>query len=125
MARTNAIDVKGIIKTSLSNDDIDNFIGDANLIITEKLSGANVNEDLKEGLEKWLAAHLIAMSKKRQLQGQKVSDVDMRYAGKFGLNLEHTTYGQTVILLDPTGILRETRKRPAKLRSINPNRTTY
>jgi hypothetical protein len=131
MARTNIADVKTIISTSLEDNQITSFITDSNLIVTSKFTGVTIDDDLLEAIEKWLTAHLIAMSQKRQLSDQKVDTVSMKYAGKFGLYLEHTTYGQMVIFLDSTNTMvdaqagAEEGKITAKLRSINPDRTTY
>jgi len=131
MARTNVTDVRVVITTSLSDSQVTSFITDANLIVTSKFTGVVIDDDLLEAIEKWLTAHLIAMSQKRQLSDQKVADTSIKYAGKFGLYLEHTTYGQMVIFLDSTNTMVDAQakvgdgKVAAKLRSINPDRTTY
>lgn len=133
MARTNVDDVRVIISTSLTDPQVTSFITDANLIVTAKFTGVTISDDLLEAIEKWLTAHLITMATKRQLESQKVDTADMKYAGKFGLYLEHTTYGQMVIFLDSTGTMAEAQSESeaesgrvaAKLRSINPDRTTF
>jgi len=131
MARTNIADVRTIITTSLEDNQVTSFITDANLIVTSKFTGVTISNDLLEAIEKWLTAHLIAMSQKRQLSDQGVDKISIRYAGKFGLYLEHTTYGQMVIFLDTTNTMinaqagAEEGKVAAKLRSINPDRTTF
>jgi hypothetical protein len=127
MARTNVTDVRTIITTSLSDSQVTSFITDSNLIVTSKFDGVTIDDDLLEAIEKWLTAHLITMSQKRQLSDQKVGEASVKYAGKFGLYLEHTTYGQMVISLDSTNTMQDSQagKIRAKLRSINPDRTTY
>lgn len=131
MARTNVDDVRAIITTSLTDPQVEGYITDSNLIVTSKFAGVTISSDLLEAIEKWLTAHLITMSQKRQLSDQKVDEASVKYAGKFGLYLEHTTYGQMVIFLDPTNTMVDAQaeakegKVAAKLRSINPDRTTF
>lgn len=125
MARTNIADVRIIITTSLEDGQITSFISDTNLIVTSKFTGVDIDDDILEAIEKWLTAHFIAMSQKRQLSEQKVDEASVKYAGKFGLHLEHTTYGQMVIFLDPTNTMIDASKTTAKLRSINPDRTAF
>lgn len=125
MARTTVGSVKVIIDTGIDDVDISAFIGDANTIINDRLSGENIDEGIMTMLEKYLTAHLIAISRERQAKDEKVGDVSVKYAGDFGKFLEQTSFGQQVLSLDPTGKMRAASKRKASIKSINPDRTTW
>jgi len=106
MARTNATDVKLILDTELSDEIVTAFIGDANLIVTHYLGDVNSLLDTqKESIEKWLTAHLLAVSMERQAETEEVRYAKIKYQGKTGLNLDATLYGQQVKLLDTSGTL--------------------
>ncbi len=104
MARTDAEKVKGILKTSLSDEEINPYIDTANVIVTQVLSGADLGADLLAEIEKWFTAHLIALTRQRQAQSVKIGDASETYA-KLGVRLNATTYGQTVAMLDTSGLL--------------------
>lgn len=102
MARTNATDVKIVISTDLSDAVVNSFITTANALVTDVLIGSGLSSTLLIEIEKWLTAHLLAMSRERQAQNKKVGKASENY-GKFGLRLDATTYGQTVLTLDSSG----------------------
>lgn len=107
MARTTATDVKQIMDNcSLSDAVIDAYIVAANALVTEVLGDdGTLSSTLKEEIEKWLTAHMVASTRWRTATEEKVGDVSVKYAGKFGENLLSTPYGQMVQQLDVTGKL--------------------
>jgi hypothetical protein len=105
MARTTATDVKDVIDTNLSDSVVESFITTANIYVTDKLGGEGLSADLLEQIEKWFTAHLIAMSRQKEVTREEVDNAQVEYAGKFGQNLQATRYGQVVITLDTTGIM--------------------
>ena len=100
MAKIAPADVKPIIDTDLSDSDIQQFIDDAYDIITSIFS-----KD-KPVLQRWLAAHLIATTRTRQIDEGEAGPASVKYAGKTGMGLNSTTYGQQAMALDYTGKLR-------------------
>ena len=105
-ARVNEAEVKDIIPTTLS--DITPFITAANLTVTERLAETvTLSDDQLKEIERWFAAHLIAMSSKdlgaRDTDAEGTLDAKVTYAGKTGKGLEATRYGQVVLSLDTTG----------------------
>lgn len=108
MAVTDA-DVKVIISTS---KDTAPFIATAALIVTEKLTGQGLSSQLLDKITLYLAAHLVAISASGgsgAVTRSKLGDADESYAtaqssAALG-GLRVTSYGQTAIMLDPTGIL--------------------
>jgi hypothetical protein len=106
MARTNATDVKVLIETSLSDADVDNFIADANALLTSSgIEDAECHDSASlTVLEKYLAAHFVAL-RERQLKSEKMGDATDQYGGNFDMGLDFTQYGQQAIMFDCSGIL--------------------
>lgn len=102
--RTDAASVKIIIETELSDPVVDAFITTANLIVTDVLgSDTTLSTAQLTEIEKWLTAHLLASTREKQEQKEKVGDADVTYQGKTGMGLDATMYGQQVKILDTTG----------------------
>lgn len=80
------------------------FITTANLIVTDKLDGEGLTTAQLKEIEKYLSAHLASLQDQRIAQ-EKIGEVAVTYQGKTGLGLDGTKYGQTVKMLDTTGIL--------------------
>jgi hypothetical protein len=105
MPRTDAAEVKKIIETTLTNDDVtDGYITGANLLVTEVIgTSSSISEALKTEIEKWLTAHMIASTRERMAKKAKAGSASIEYLGEDGLKLESTPYGQQVLVLDITG----------------------
>lgn len=103
MARVTTAEVKEIITTSLT--DLDMFILPANLLVTDKLSGEGLGDDLLKEIERWLSAHFLACSKERQVTSKRAGESENSYNWNTYKGLDSTTYGQTAKMLDTTGIL--------------------
>ena len=115
--RVDADDVKEIIKTNLTDNEITPFITTANLLVNENLASDSYSTALLTEIEKWLSAHLIAITKERQAQKVKMDDSEETY-GRLGLHLNSTTYGQMVTMLDTNGILSNLGKKKASIQAI-------
>ena len=101
MARTTSGDVSAIIDTDVS---IEPFITTANLLVTQKLGNSTLSAAMLEQIEKYLAAHFVAIRDPRTTQEDR-GDASASFEGKnqSGMGLKSTQYGQTVIDLDTTG----------------------
>jgi len=105
MARTTDSEVKQIISLNVLTDTTP-FITTANLLVTQHLGTSGISSDLLAQIEKYLAAHLVALHPdERQLKNQKLGDATDTYGGDFGKMLDFTQYGQMVKMLDYTGTL--------------------
>lgn len=102
--RTNPIDVKAIINTSVTNEQIYPYIEDANAMVNAVLGDEGLSDSLLTTIEKWLTAHFIAITKSRQPQYKKIGDGAESYP-KLGLKLDASTYGQTALAFDTSGRL--------------------
>lgn len=103
-------DVRLLFKTSnlLSNyntQDIEVFINDAELLVSEDLSGKGLTSDRLDLITKFLAAHFIVVSAESGgLRRSRVGDADDSYVvpeAKAGLS--STRFGQQAINLDTSG----------------------
>lgn len=103
MARTLAADVEKLIEVD-SSLDVDAFIDDATTLVDEYLTTSGYSDALLEKIEKYLTAHLITM-RQRQLTEEAFGDASRKYAGKFGMGLDASQYGQQVQFLDKKGFL--------------------
>ena len=103
MARTTETAVKTVLNSTISDATVTPFISDANILVTQVLGDSDLSDDMLTAIEKWLAAHMLAMTPhERQAFEKEVGKAKEKY-GKGGLRLEATTYGQMVLMLDTTG----------------------
>ena len=110
--RVSDSEVKEIIDTD--TDDIAPFIKVANILVTAKLGGQGLSDDQLKEIERWLAAHFVSMRDPR-IMSEKTGEASVTYYGKSGLGLDGSQYGQTVKILDTTGILSSIGKMAVKL----------
>lgn len=115
--RTNILEVKTIIDTALKDAEISIFIGVSNRLVTETVA-KEVSELLARDIETWLTAHLISVSRERQAEEEELGDAQVKYQGKYGMNLESTSYGQTALMLDTSGKLQELNKQKARITAL-------
>ncbi len=119
MARITGDQVKEIIETEYTGDQLEPFIIAANHIVNSYLSGQGLGESLLAEIERWLAAHLIASSIDPREQETRIGTVQVNVEGVTGMGLKFSRYGQQAMILDPTGILRQTDHPRAKFKSIS------
>lgn len=127
------VEIRGIIKTSLSDENIEDFISTAHLLVTRYLDQRSVPDDLKTEIKKYLAAHLIGASLKDKSVSsgsvieEKIGDASVKYRdssetaskGGFSLSdLRSTRWGQIAIMLDPSGVLGRLGLIPPKVFSL-------
>ena len=107
--RVTSAEVAKIIDTD-SSTDIDAFIGIATLIVDEELDNTAVGHTVArlKDIERYLTAHFIAFSN-REHEAQEVrlgaAGVSRRFDFKKDMGLNNTTYGQTALFLDTSGVL--------------------
>lgn len=107
MPRTTVDLVKIILPTNLSDEVIEIYIDDANLMVTDILGNdTTLSDGRKEMIERYLTAHMITVTQQRQLQKHEVEDASASYVGSFGKGLQGSTYGQALLDMDTTGKLK-------------------
>jgi hypothetical protein len=117
MPRVTEAEVQAIIDYDPAITDITPFITAANLLITQKFSGSGVSAELLKEMERWLAAHYIAIRDPR-LRNEKIGDAAVTYQGQEGMYLDATLYGQQVKTLDPTGTMANLGKRGMIIQAV-------
>ena len=125
--RTSIAEVKLIIETTLTDPSILSFITTANTMVnnvlglaeSEESSSGSENSRYTE-IEKWLTAHLIAMTRERMASKEEAGGAKIEYVGQTGLGLSSTPYGQMVLSMDTSGAfaIQEGAKRLVKWRAI-------
>lgn len=86
--------------------DLQTFIDSAHLLVTEELATSGLSADRQTLIEKYLAAHLAAMTYERgQITFSKTGDASEYYGFKAGQGLLSTRYGQQAVALDTSGKL--------------------
>jgi hypothetical protein len=108
-------DVKQILVTTL---DTQPFIVAANLVVTERFATSGYSEARLQQLELWLAAHLACIADPRVVELDADGATATYEAGKLGMGLDSTRYGQQIKWLDYLGILLQDNAslRPASFR---------
>jgi len=106
--RTTIADVTLIMKSVPADAAVTKFIESASLMVDEILGSDTTLEDtLKEDIECWLTAHLIACTLKRMPAKAGAGGASIEYMGKSAMGLETTPYGQMVLAMDTTGKMRD------------------
>ena len=114
MARVSDAEVKRIISTEL---DTTPFITTANVLVNQYLGSESLSDALMRQIELYWSAHLVAL-REPQPADETVGRTKIKYQGKTDMMLKATFYGQTVLTLDPTGILDRLGRRVGKFTTI-------
>ncbi len=104
-ARVTEEEVLLIMDSALTEEAVESYVISANVFITNTLGSAGLSEALLKEIERWTAAHMIALSKERQSKEESAGTAAIKYAGQWGKGMEQTSYGQMAITLDSTGTL--------------------
>lgn len=104
MARVTEEEVLEIMDNDLEEDVISPFVISANVFVTQHLSG-KLSEDVLKEVERWVAAHMVASTKDRQIKDTGADNAYIKYTGYWSEGLNGTSYGQMAIALDATGTL--------------------
>ena len=106
MSRVTAAEVLIIMdNVELSDPIVESYISGAEAFVNENLGSTNLTEATLKEIERWLTAHLIAISRERQSKKESAGKASIEYAGDWGEGLKMTSFGQTAIALDSTGTL--------------------
>ena len=97
-------DVQEILKTTLTESQLEAFINAANLLVTAKLSSSGLSDDILFEIKRWLSAHFVS-AREKITTSESMGGASDSYAIQVGLGLNGSFYGQQVKLLDTTGIL--------------------
>jgi len=93
--------------TTMDETTVMPFLVVANRIVTDNLTNKGIAADTLREIERWLAAHCIAMSDRETgIAKERIGDnTEVTYSGKTGMGLTATRYGQMAISIDPSKTL--------------------
>lgn len=100
--RVTGAEVAQLVNTTIEADMInETVIGTANTLVNEVLASSEYSTLLLKDIEKYLAAHLLAL---RNPDLRVESQDGTTYMGKAGDGLKATVWGQQVLVLDYKGL---------------------
>lgn len=117
--RITETEVKQVIDTTLTDEEISPFIAAAVALVDDALLSENYGGALLKEITRYLAAHFVAIRDPRVTQ-EKLGDAQAKYEGTTGMGLNHTAYGQQAMILDTHGVLAaiSSSKRPAEVKAL-------
>lgn len=104
--RTTGDKVKEIMETTLQEFEIEPYIVSANALVENALTGKGLPNILLAEIERWLTAHMIAMTRDRVTKREEAGTAKVEYAGEWKMSFDATSYGQMAMSLDISGTLR-------------------
>ena len=122
MARTTVEEVREIITTSLTDAQVEIWMGIANTLVTENVA-CGLSAAVLTEIERQITAHLIAQvpnsgAGAEPIISEKLDDASVTYADIWGKGFESSSYGKTALLLDSCGGLANMGKRTAKVIAV-------
>lgn len=119
-----AEDVRVVISTSLTDDQIDDLVAELAIegsAVYECLNALS-SDALQKAILRWLAAHFINTIKTAgggAIVSDKLGDASRSYhAGGLGKELRSSAYGQRALELDPNGCLARIGKPKASIEKV-------
>lgn len=117
--RVTAAEVKEVIKTKLSEAEVDPYVTSANAFVDQVLgTDTTLSAAILKEIERWTAAHMIASSKTRQAKREEAGGAKVEYTGEYGANLASTSYGQMALSLDTSGKMAATGRKVASVYAV-------
>jgi hypothetical protein len=119
MARVTEAEVKQLLSTNLLDEQVTPFLCAATTLIDGVLAGAGYTADELTTIERWLAAHFVAV-RDPVVQSETIGAAAVTYHGKSDMGLSFTPYGQQVLLLEYKGLFAQlaSTTTPAELRVL-------
>jgi hypothetical protein len=108
MSRATPAEVRAIISTTLSDEQIQSWLDIASLIVDNYATQcASASEAVLKTIEILLAAHFIAVGpdQTRYLKSKTIGSSSETYQFAAGTGYAGSAYGQQALMLDPCGIL--------------------
>jgi len=85
---------------------VDSCIATAGRIVQEQLSSSGLSAGTIEDIKRYLSAHFLALTVERgSVVSERIGESSAMYGYAYGRGLRMTRFGETVLMLDTTGIL--------------------
>lgn len=118
-SRATEIEVKAIMDTALTEEQITPFLRSATLDIDRLPTDHGYSEGRLREIEAWLAAHN-ASARDPQITEEKTGQTTTKYGGTLGTGLDSTRFGQVVKRLDYKGYLSQGDTIGATIQAVGP-----
>lgn len=113
--RVSIDDLKNILDTELTDEQLYAFINTAHVMVEEVLTSTALSSDLLTEIEMWLSAHYACIREQRASEESIGAEYRVKYQGTTDMGLKATTYGQQALALDYTGTLANLSAKKASL----------
>lgn len=117
-AATEVLTIMGLTTDDYSEVIIDSFIVGANSMVDANLLNKGLSDIILKEIERWISAHLIAVTLERQSKKEGAGGASIEYTGTYTEGLNMTSYGQMAISLDKSGTLASLSKGKARIFAI-------
>ncbi len=105
MARVTEEQVKEIIDTALTNEEVAPVLALANTLVTDLLTNEGYSDTMLAAIEQLLGAHFVAI-RDPQIVEENHGDAKTKYGGKTDTGFGYTSFGQQAMVMEYKGILK-------------------
>lgn len=110
--------IMGLTDQNYPDGIVESYITAANRIVEDNLGNKNLSSETLKEIERWVSAHLIAVTQERQSKKEGAGGAYIEYTGNYTTGLNMTSYGQMAIAMDTTGTLSTLSKQKVKMFAI-------
>lgn len=114
-------DVEDLMQdSSLSESYVNSILTTVDLVLTNVFLyyEGTISTDILTQLQKYYAAHIIASTTKRLGTEEQIGDARIKYIGKWGTGFDATPYGQILVGIDPSGLIKKTALKAASIYAV-------
>lgn len=105
--------------STVSSSIVTSIIADATTFVTSVLADCTLMSSAEiDAVIKWYSAHMLASGPERQTKREKLGDAEVEYDAQTGADLNSTTYGKMVLLLDRCGKLKQAGKQSIVIKAV-------
>jgi hypothetical protein len=103
--RTTEQGVLDIMDNDLTTAQVTPYLTSSNIFVTETLLSVGLSDEILAEIEKWLTAHMIALTKDRISKEEGAGGAYIKWAGIWEKGFNATPYGQMAMNLDSSNTL--------------------
>ena len=106
VTREQLLEICKEIDEDTPEEETTSFITTAHVLLVGVLDGHGIPETLMQRIALYLSAHFAVLSYPA-VSREQLGPLSQSFFGKLGLGLQNSSYGQSAIALDPTGVLKD------------------
>lgn len=126
--RNTVADVRDILDTEMTDEQLAAFINTAYVVVSTNLSDKGLAAAILTEIEKYLSAHFASLRDQRAQSEGIAGEYNVTYQGKTDMGFNATQYGQMAVALDTSGVLAtmgSSKKRASFIVFDTPRHGTY